>query len=515
MPALDRDPTRVSSPAHNESALLNAIFESAMDAIVAVDSDQTIVRFNTAAERMFGYERGEVLGHPLDQLLPARFLDAHRHHVRSFIATGDTTRAMGHLRPLVARRSDGTEFPIEATISQVKIQGRPFATAIVRDITARRQAETDRLKVIEGEVAARAEAASVAEQRDRLQEILDNLPAGVVIAEGAGATIAFSNAAFAQLVTSSDTSAATRHHQDFTMLRSDGTPLDANASPLRRALAGERLQNLQLVVQRLDGSRIPVSIHAAPIYSASATKPHAIVIFQDVTLLQQADQLKDDFLALVSHELRTPLTAINGGARLLSSRGRMLSPEERVEILNDVVIESERLDQLLGNLTTLSSLLGGRLEPATEPILIGPLIRSVTASVDPRYPSLMFAVDLPAATPPVEADPALVEQLLRNLYENAAKYSPDGGRIATQATVAGGRVTISIADEGIGIAPQHLDQIFERFRRVGDTSGIRGMGLGLYLSRMLAEAQGGTITATSPGPGLGSTFSISLPVARG
>lgn len=627
-----RNSDRLPSPSHDEPVLLSAILESAMDAIVAVDGAQKIVLFNTAAERMFGYERDDVLGQSLALLLPERFRDAHRHHLATFIATGSTSRAMGQLRPLAARRSGGAEFPIEATISQIEIDGYPYAMAIVRDISARYEADIalhrqltllnlaydailarspdgritfwnqgaealygysaaeaigqlsheflkagpddqlqscawalettgtwegellhsqrdgttiavesrlvavnepndryvlevhrditarklagmEHLEVIGREARARASTIAMTEQRDRLQEILDRLPAGVVIAQGPDIRIEFSNAAFAELATgSASPSSEPRYGQNFDLIRADGVPLGSGGNPLRRALTGERLQNLQLNLKRGDGTTVPISVHAAPIQSGTSAEPRAIVIFQDVTQIQQAEQLKDDFLALVSHELRTPLTAIHGGARLLSSRTSALSSEDRGEILNDVVNESERLDQLLSNLTTLASLLGGRLEPMTEPVLVSSMIRTAIASIAPRHRNHAFTVELPPALPPLEADPALIEQLLRNLYENAAKYSPDGGSISTHAETLGDAVIISITDEGIGIAPEHLTQIFERFRRVGETTRIRGMGLGLYLSRLLAEAQGGRLTATSPGLGQGSTFSISLPI---
>jgi signal transduction histidine kinase len=115
----------------------------------------------------------------------------------------------------------------------------------------------------------------------------------------------------------------------------------------------------------------------------------------------------------------------------------------------------------------------------------------------------------------MEADPALLEQVLRNLYENAVKYSPDGGEIRTTATSDGTTVAVHVADQGIGIAQDHIGQVFTRFRRPGAPPTLRGMGLGLYLSRHLVEAQGGTIDVASPGPGLGATFTVTLPIAWG
>ena len=259
---------------------------------------------------------------------------------------------------------------------------------------------------------------------------------------------------------------------------------------------------------------LPVAVHAAPLQDGPADRARAIVVVQDVTQLRQAEQLKDDFLALVSHELRTPLTAIHGGARLLASDAG-LDASTRAELLADVVAESERLDRLLSNLLSLANVMAGRLRASTEPVLVAPLARRVAEEIGGRGPSHNFAVDIPPGLPAVEADPNLLEEVLRNLYENAVKYSPHGGTVLTTAEREADAVAIRITDEGIGIAPEHVGTIFERFRRVGGDPTVRGMGLGLYLSRGLVEAQDGPYRRQLPGPGRGATFTVTLPVARG
>jgi signal transduction histidine kinase len=184
-------------------------------------------------------------------------------------------------------------------------------------------------------------------------------------------------------------------------------------------------------------------------------------------------------------------------------------------VLGDIVGESARLDRMLANLLSLASIMAGRLTPRTEPTLLAPLAREVAAEVAARSPDHDFRVDLPAGLPPAEADPDLLAEVLRNLYENAVKYSPGGGPVRTSASCDDERVTIDVADRGSGIAAEHVPHVFERFRRPGADPAVRGMGLGLYLSRLLVEAQGGRITAGSPGSGLGATFSVTLPIARG
>jgi signal transduction histidine kinase len=260
---------------------------------------------------------------------------------------------------------------------------------------------------------------------------------------------------------------------------------------------------------------LPILVQAAPLRDRDGAIARAVVVLQDITRLREAEQLKDDFLSLISHEFRTPLTAIHGGAHLLASQGDELDGTTRRELLDDIVTESGRLDRMLANLLSLAEIMAGRLEPNTEPLLIAPLARAVAAEVGSRSPDHTFVVDIPGDLPPAEGDPALLSQVLRNLYENAVKYSRGGGPVHTSATWDGERVTIRVTDEGVGIAAEHVPHVFERFRRPGADPTVRGMGLGLYLSRFLVEAQGGKIGADSPGPGLGATFSVVLNVARG
>jgi K+-sensing histidine kinase KdpD len=238
-----------------------------------------------------------------------------------------------------------------------------------------------------------------------------------------------------------------------------------------------------------------------------------VAVIQDITRLRQAEQLKDDFLSLISHEFRTPLTAINGGAQLLAQRGDSLDDATRISLLTDIVTESAALERMLANMLTLTAIQAGRLEPDTEPILVRQSIRMALTAAKIRHPDHAFVLEIPEAVVPAEGDDALLQQVLRNLYENAAKYSPPGSTITTRIAEDDGQLIIHVTDEGSGIAGEYLDTVFERFSRPGADPTIRGTGLGLYLSRHLMEAQGGTIGVTSPGPGKGATFSIALPIA--
>jgi PAS domain S-box-containing protein len=489
-----------------QAELLNLAY----DAIFIWDWDGPITFWNRGAERLYGYSRDEAIGQASHDFLHTCHPDGFAHVLGTLKREGVWEGELTHTR------RDGSEVRVESRHVLVDGGVTRYVLEANRDITARKQAEADRTRSLEREVASRADTAAALAARDALQEILDDLPGGILLMAAPDARIEFANAAMAVLVSGGPGASRLTpiYERDFRLLRVDGTPLPQEERPGMRALRGERVQNVQLVLQRSDGTELPVVMHAAPLQGAPEEPRRSIGFVQDVTQLRQAEQLKDDFLALVSHELRTPLTAIHGGARVLVNKPG-LDAATRAELLNDVVDESGRLDRLLSNLLALTNIMAGRLRASLEPVLVAQLAEDISDTMGVRSPIHTFVVDVAPELPPAEADPDLLEEVLRNLYENAIKYAPHGGVILTTLSAEGETIVIRVTDDGVGIAPEHVTSVFERFRRVGGDGTVRGMGLGLYLSRGLVEAQGGHIEASSPGLGRGATFTVTLPIAKG
>ncbi|MCA9859261.1 MAG: GAF domain-containing protein [Thermomicrobiales bacterium] len=353
-------------------------------------------------------------------------------------------------------------------------------------------------------------------QRDQLQVLLDSLPSGILIFSVPDAMLAMSNQTARDFIWGGKHSPhdVPLASLPYILLTLEGNPLSVENYPSRRAMRGETVRNAQLIMERIDGTRFPIFVQAQPLRDPTGQITQAIVVFQDITRLREAEQLKDDFLSLLSHEFRTPLTAINGGARLLAGAGDAIDAETRGELLHDIVTESKRLEQMLSNMLSVAAIMAGRLTPLAEPVLIEPIIRRVSSEVAAIAPNHRFVIQVQPGLPAAEGDADLLTQVMRNLYENAVKYAPQGGTVLTTAEADGDQVCVQVHDNGIGIAPEAVPDLFQRFRRAGANPTIRGMGLGLYLSRMLMEAQGGTISASSAGPGKGATFTIGLPVIR-
>lgn len=352
------------------------------------------------------------------------------------------------------------------------------------------------------------------EQLRQLREILDTMPAGVLVIGRPNAHVDLANRVAMEMIFGPDyqRSAVPIAEIDFQWLDAEGLPLPRSLHPGVRALAGETIGNRQVDLRPTNRDLVPVLVQSAPLRKGDGEVIGAVVVFQDVTRMRAAEQIKDDFLSLISHEFRTPLTAIHGGAHLLATQGAGLDEETRQELLEDIVVESGRLDRMLSNLLRVSEIMAGRFQASTEPLLLAPLIQPIIEEYRRRSPGFEFSLDIPDDLPLADGDPELLLQIMRNLYENAVKYSPNGGTIRTRARQEREWVSIQVQDEGLGISPEYVQQVFERFRRPGAEPTIRGMGLGLYLSRLLVDAQGGHIRANSAGSGKGATFIVDLPL---
>jgi signal transduction histidine kinase len=229
--------------------------------------------------------------------------------------------------------------------------------------------------------------------------------------------------------------------------------------------------------------------------------------------LREFDRLKDEFIAVISHELRTPLTSVYGAALTLQKRD--VDEHMRAALLNIVSDEAGRLARLLDDALSASRLYAERETFDIVPTDGAEVARSVAHAEHARLTEgLELDLVCPADLPLVAADPDKLRQILVNLMENAIKYSPDGGRIEVRVDTAGRAVRFSVRDNGIGIASEEQERIFERFHRLDPNMvrGIGGTGLGLYICRELVQGMHGRIWVTSL-EGAGSTFTFDLPLA--
>jgi signal transduction histidine kinase/CHASE2 domain-containing sensor protein/putative methionine-R-sulfoxide reductase with GAF domain len=241
-----------------------------------------------------------------------------------------------------------------------------------------------------------------------------------------------------------------------------------------------------------------------------------VVVMSDITDLRELDRTKTDMVSFVSHELKNPLAAVKGFAGMIRDRAQDADNRQHAEIINR---QAERMFRLINDFLNIARIdMGRELETNWACIDdVRPIVQEAIQAQAAAGLERTFDVAVPGDLPPFRADPDKLYQILQNLINNAAKYSREGGRVEVRAWAeASPRVVhFAIRDEGIGIPPESLPHLFQRFRRVTDGSGMRveGTGLGLFLTRHLVQAHGGRIWAESE-PGRGSTFHVVLPAGE-
>jgi PAS domain S-box-containing protein len=734
----------------NSEQLLAGLFESAMDAIISVDEGQCIVLFNPAAERMFGLSVAEAIGQPIDTLLPEQARQHHAEHIRTFARTGVSSRQLVGPGCVHGRRANGELFPVEASISQIKVQGRRLFTVILRDISRRihdeqalRESEerltlfaattfegiviSERGRIIDcNEQFARMMGYTVRELAGRLIEelvvpedrerVAENIRRGResilehamlrkdgerLIVETHGKTIPVGSPGGRRLTAVRDITERKRIEQalqerteryelvlagaqsaiwdwdvpgrrvhfsaQWKVMRGfaenevgDGeeewsagihpedaarvmaaveahflgkTPVfaeeyrirckdgslkwiadrgiaqrDARGNVVRMAGSESDITERKRIEQALRDSQAdlnraqsvgqigswrlnilrnelhwsdenhrifgipegtPMSyetflstIHPddreyvdrmwmAALRGAPYDIEHRLVVdgvlkwvreraelefdeqgrllggfgtTQDITGLKQAeqalieaDQRKDEFLAMLAHELRNPLTPIRNAAHVL---GRLETQEPRVQWAQQIIERQVgHLTRLVDDLLDVSRIVRGKVSLKMEPVELAAVVNQALDMARPLIDGMQhqIAVRLPEQPAYLEGDPVRLAQVLLNLLDNAAKYTPEGGRIEVEASVVGPVIEIQVRDNGIGIPADLLPQVFDLFQQ-GERTLDRsqgGLGIGLTLVKRLVEMHGGLLEASSAGEGLGSEFTIWLPVLPG
>ena len=357
------------------------------------------------------------------------------------------------------------------------------------------------------------------EQRARadLEALVDTSPVGVVVFNAKTGTPTLFNQEAKRIVDVLRTPDRSPEQllEDLICRRSDGREFSLKEFPLAQVLSiVETVRAEEIVLAVPDGRSVTTLVNSTPILSGEGGVESVVVTMQDLAPLQELERLRTEFLGLVSHELRTPLTSIKGSAT--NARRTSPAPDPAVvqQFLRIIEEQADRMDGLLDDLLDAGRIETGTLSVAPEPAEVSGLVdqaRNTFLSAGGRH---TVRIDLPPDLPRVMADGRRIVQVLNNLLSNAAKHSPESTPIRVAAGRDGVHVAISVSDEGRGIPPDLLPQLFRKYARVGSNRGIGGSGLGLAICKGLVEAHGGRIRAESGGAGLGTRFTFTIPVAE-
>ncbi|WP_052519461.1 PAS domain-containing sensor histidine kinase [Archangium violaceum] len=526
-------------------ARLAGIISLAADAIISVDGQGRITLFNSGAEQIFGYSAREILGQPLELLLPERFRGGHPGHLETFGKGPVVSRRMAERQPIFGRRKNGEEFPAEAAISRMEVEGERVLTAILRDVSLQKQVEAEhRFLARAGETlsssldaertlaeVARLTVESLADwclvyvtegEQVRLLEVAHHEPGQQALATAlrefridmsqpflAREVLVRREPLLMPVVTPEALESMAQGGEHLSLLRRL-EPRSLMGVPL---LTDERLLGALVFISTRPGR----GYGAADVEFAQGLARLASLSMENARLYQaaqRATKVRDEVLGIVAHDLRSPLNSISLWLQVVERQIQKLGSADlqtrSQEPVRSIASSCRRMGRLIQDLLDVARLEAGRLSLNVSPQTPASLLREAIDSAGPEATGHQLHLDASEETPHVLADRDRLLQVFSNLLGNALKFTPEGGEIRVGARVEGEQVRFHVRDTGPGIPPESLAHIFDRFWQANRTDR-RGAGLGLSIARGIVEAHGGTLQVESE-PGRGSTFSFTVPV---
>jgi len=464
-----------------------AITSAANDAIIMMNYLGDVSYWNTAAEKIFGFKNSEIMGRNLHStIVPKNEIGLHLRSLEFFWKTGSEP-ALGRTEEMIVLHKDGHKFPVELSLSAVKIEKELNSIVIIRDITKRKKAEE-----------------ALKSSRERLALILQSIGNGVVVID-------------------SDQNISIINDKAKDLL---GFSTKMNPLLLKTVLrnckdeGSNLLENLELgTFTKLE---LKVEYPLPKILYATATTFNdvtgnfggQILIFWDVTREREIDVMKTDFVSSVSHELRTPLTSIMGFSKTILKNPNMDS-EDMDEFVGIIYKESKRLSDLIEDVLSISKIESGAIQYSFKQINLGDVINDVFNIYKLQAGEKGLKIDFKSEDTDlrVMADQHAIHQVAVNFVGNAIKFTEPGGTVSIEVKKHPytEEILMEIKDSGMGIPKQDQPKIFQKFYRVSRPgTHIQGTGLGLSIVKGIVEAHSGSIELESE-EGKGSLFRVVLP----
>ena len=490
---------RATEDHQRSEILVRTILDTAMDGIISVDEQQKILLFNAAAEAIFGWRADQVLGQPIDLLIPDRFRPQHGHNIEQFGRGDIQQRRMNVQRTVMALRASGEEFPIEASISKATVNDEKIYTVILRDVT---------------------EAVRYRQQIEQQSQMLEQVSDAVSVVDLHG-KITYWNQAATRLFGWTAEEVLGRNAHEL-LYRGDPQVLSdmQRETNARRSWAGELTK-----VTRSGNKVIVEHRHTVLRDEAGAAKGY-LCIDIDITDRKKRERAANRSQRLesigtlaggIAHDLNNVLTPILMGAKLLASAR---TPGDRQGLLDTMVASAQRAADLVKQVLAFA----GGIRGERSPVRMDQIITETRGLLEHTLPkSIQIETTVDADCPPVLGDATELSQVLMNLSINARDAMPDGGTLTIEVTSIlldgnasqlnpaarpGRYVLLKVSDTGSGMTPDVLDRIFDPFFTTKEIG--KGTGLGLATVQGIVKSSGGFINVYSE-PGLGTMFSIYLP----
>jgi len=479
-------------------AITRCIINAALDAVITIDATGTIIGWNVQAERLFGWGAKEAIGRPLHEtIIPERYRARHRYGLARYLAIGKST-ILDQRVEIEGMRRDGTEFPAELTVTAIQSGGAHYFGAFVRDITERRRAERA-LEENEHRFRAMAEAGP--------EILFTNTPDG---------TSDYFSPRYFEYTGSSQGGVTLPERVE------NVHPEDVERVRARwiESLKSGASFDAEYRLQRKDGVYRWFRARSVPLLDGEGRVVKWYGVCMDIEdqkrteeRLKEANQAKDDFLAMLAHELRNPLGPIRTAAHVMNQVDVRDPVLDRARGIIDRQVR--HMARLIDDLLDVSRISRGQILLRRERVDLVPLIEAAVEDHRADFDTNGHTVTLDLPTEPlwVSGDPTRLAQIVGNILQNANKFTEAGGTIRVSASAdPGDQATVTIRDTGIGMDPRLVDRVFDTFSQADRSLEHRdgGLGLGLALVKGLVDLHGGSVSAASEGLGKGSQFTIRL-----